>query len=334
MKHKRQSHPIRLKASLLRTIAMAIAFLMTAHFGAPSRAFATTPSSALSRKPFKIVIDAGHGGSDHGTVYENGLLQIAEKDVTLLIARGVARELQARGFEVTLTRTDDRELPLGARTQLANRLSADLFLSIHMNSTQSPNAPRGSSAEGIETYILNNASDASSKRLAHLENTVISHDGIETPEQADVALILRDLRLDANLSESKRLACAIQSSLTAAPLEISAPNAPLDHLDHRPQLAVDLRRSKRAVRHPVQLGQVRRRDRGVKQALFHVLLGADMPSVLLEAGFLSSPRDRALVLSPQGRHAMSTAIAGAIEQFRLAKGTPRAALALSRCKVN
>lgn len=245
-------------------------------------------AGAQLRAPFRVVIDPGHGGSDHGTVFDNGILQIAEKDVTLMIARQVAEQLRAKGFHVTLTRQNDKEIPLGARTQLANRLGADIFLSIHMNSGDSPEA------EGIETFILNNTTDASSRRLAHLENTVISHDGIDTPEQADVALILRDLRLDANLSESKRLACAIQSGLTEG----------------------------------------KRRSRGVKQALFHVLLGADMPSVLVEAGFLSSPRDRALVLSPQGRRAMSASIANAVEQFKQSKGTRIAHSTLNRCKVN
>jgi N-acetylmuramoyl-L-alanine amidase len=260
---------------------------------------ATPPKFA---RPFKIVIDPGHGGVDHGTVHDNGMVKLAEKDVTLMLARGVARELIARGFEVTLTRTDDRDLALGARTQLANRLGADIFLSIHMNST-TPGSKHGT--EGFETYILNNATDASSKRLAHLENTVIWREGIKTSQQADVALILRDLRLDANLSESKRLACAVQSGVAAS--------------------------------HGKDGNKPRGggwRDRGVKQALFHVLLGADMPSALLEAGFLSSPRDRAVVMSPQGRKAVSEGIARAIETFRNAKGTPKAALALSRCKVH
>jgi N-acetylmuramoyl-L-alanine amidase len=278
----------RIVRAILLSLALAFSF---------SGPFSSTRASAALRpytKPFKVVIDAGHGGSDHGTVYDNGLIQIAEKDVTLMIARQVVAELRSRGFVVAMTRHDDRELPLGARTQLANRMGADIFLSIHMNSTHTP---LSMGADGVETYILNNATDASSRRLAHLENTVISHEGIETPEQADVALILRDLRLDANLSESKRLACSIQGNLANAP-------------------------------------GVRRHNRGVKQALFHVLLGADMPSVLVEAGFLSSPRDRAIVLSPQGRRSMSAAIVRALDQYRSLKGTPYAASALSRCKVN
>lgn len=247
--------------------------------------------SRAAVRPFKVVIDPGHGGSDHGTVYYNGNYPISEKSVTLMIARQVAAQLRAEGVDATLTRKDDRDLPLGKRTELANRLGADVFLSIHMNSA--PGADL-SGAQGVETYILNNATDASSRRLAHLENTVISHEGLETPQQEDVALILRDMRLDANLSESKRLACAVQNGLS---------------------------------------GKKAQRSRGVKQALFHVLLGADMPSILVEAGFLSSARDRAVVLSSEGRRMMGVSIARAIEQYRAHKGTRAASLALSRCQV-
>jgi N-acetylmuramoyl-L-alanine amidase len=249
-------------------------------------------------RPFKVVIDPGHGGTDHGTVYYNGDYPIAEKKITLLIARQLAAQLKAEGVDVTLTRKDDRDLPLGKRTELANKLGADIFLSIHLNSAPGADA-RGT--EGVETFILNNATDASSRRLAYLENTVISREGIETPQQEDVALILRDMRLDANLSESKRLACAIQNHLSGK-----------------------VRSAKRSFY---------RRNRGVKQALFHVLLGADMPSVLVEAGFLSSPHDRAAVMTIEGRRAMAASMARAIEQYRRLKGTRAATVALSRCQV-
>jgi N-acetylmuramoyl-L-alanine amidase len=183
-----------------------------------------------------------------------------------------------------------------------------------MNSTATPMV---SDAEGVETYILNNASDASSRRLAHLENSVLGRatdagiGGAAPP--TDVALILKDLRLDANLSESKRLACALQRNLvehTAPAVAGRSPGFPRSH------------------------ARTSIRNRGVKQALFHVLLGADMPSVNVEAGFLTSPRDRELVLSPAGRRSIARAITRSVEQFRGQKNTQRALLELSRCKVN
>ncbi|MCM2279590.1 MAG: N-acetylmuramoyl-L-alanine amidase [Oligoflexia bacterium] len=258
-----------------------------------------TSLAAPPKSSFLVVIDPGHGGNDHGTVYDDGRVRIAEKDITLALAKETTKELRARKIPVTLTREKDQDLPLGPRTAFANRLGADVFISIHMNSTATPIV---SDAQGIETFILNNTTDATSKRLAQLENMVLGSDGQNAaPEQADVALILRDLRLDANLAESKRLACAIQDSVVSS--------------------------AGKATRGST-------RNRGVKQALFYVLLGAEMPSVLVEAGFLSHPKDRALVLSPQGRQGIARAIAKAIDEFRRAKNTASALRALSMCKVH
>ncbi len=255
----------------------------------------------LRARPFRVVIDPGHGGSDHGTIYHGAKGAVSEKEVTLKLAQQTAKQLRAQGYSVILTRESDRDISLPARTALANKLGADVFLSIHMNS----DTRGGGSASGIETYILNNATDATSRRLAQLENSVLEPEDTASPEQADVALILKDLRLDANLSESKRLACALQSHLSSA---VSG--------------------STRSAS----------RNRGVKQALFYVLLGADMPSVLVEAGFLNSARDRGLALSPDGQKTLSLGIAQAVDQYRKSKGSalsPKSALlTLNRCKVN
>jgi N-acetylmuramoyl-L-alanine amidase len=248
------------------------------------------------------VIDPGHGGSDEGTVFRTGNIKIAEKTLTLQLARKVARQLKARGYLVTLTRTSDREVPLGARTQIANRLGADVFISLHMNSSEEA---RHRDAEGVETYILNNTTDASSKRLAQLENSVLpSHESDESAASPDhdVALILKDLRLDGNLTSSKRLACGLQQFLVQATSNRS---------------------------------NIIKRDRGVKQALFHVLLGADMPSVLVEAGFLNSSNDRNHLLTVRGQKTTSRAIVDALDYYRnRLKGSAPHLASLSRCKVN
>jgi N-acetylmuramoyl-L-alanine amidase len=252
-----------------------------------------SPQLWANPRPFKVVIDPGHGGADQGTVFQGDTQRVTEKEVTLALAREAARHLRDRGFEVVLTRNSDRDLPLPDRTALANRIGADVFLSIHMNSTQKN---RDNMAEGTEIFILNNTSDESSRRLAYLENSVLQSSMPDLAyDKTDVALILKDLRLDANLSESKRLACRIQDSLSVTSRE---------------------------------------RNRGVKQALFYVLLGADMPSALLEAGFLNSAKDRAMVLSPYGRKAIASSIARAIDQFRKSKGTRQVLSELSKCKVN
>ncbi len=252
---------------------------------------------STSAHAFRVVIDPGHGGNDLGTVYKSGKKQIAEKNITLQLSRQVAQELRESGISVILTRSDDREVALKNRTALANRLKADIFLSIHLNSTDRPNSKN--TAEGIETYILNNTTDASSRRLAQLENSVLSSVDEENAPQKDIALILKDLRLDKNISESKRLACALQKKL-------------VDFSSRR----------------------IHSKNRGVKQALFHVLLGADMPSALIEAGFLSNPKDRASLLNTQGQRLISRAIARAVEQFKHDRGTQFARNTLNNCKIN
>ena len=271
----------------------------------PISSLAALPHSQDMKPSFRVVIDPGHGGTDQGTVFRKGAFQIAEKDLTLLLAKDLAHLLRKRGYRAILTRAKDREVPLPARTAIANRLNADVFLSIHMNSTATSGASgthgarEASGPNGVETYFLNNTTDASSRRLAHLENSVISVNGSADSDQApsaDLALILKDLRLDGNLSESKRLACSLQEKLALT-------------------------------------SSFKNRSRGVKQALFHVLLGADMPSVLVETGFLSSEKDRLSVLSPLGRKQIVQAMAHAIDEYHQSQGTRMASAQLSRCKI-
>jgi len=261
----------------------------------PNGVWASTPL-------FRVVLDPGHGGTDLGTVYESGPTRIAEKDLTLILSQEVARELKQQGVQVELTRSQDIEIPLGKRTALANQLKADVFVSIHLNSQAgalgtvgnefNPAAPlqtaHEGTASGIETYILNHTSDASSHRLARLENSVLGGREVGSeaePGNLDVALILKDLTLDHNLSDSKNLACSIQERLIA--------------------------RTSKSL------------DRGVKQALFHVLLGADMPSVLVEAGFLSHARDRALLVHPTSRSKIAHSIAEGILRYQQSFRHPR-----------
>ncbi len=251
---------------------------------------------------FRVVIDPGHGGADEGAVFQSGKYRITEKMITLKLAHQVAHQLQSKGYWVKLTRASDQEISLKQRTAIANRIQADAFISIHMNSTDGRNLTNTQgNAQGIETYILNNTTDASSRRLAHLENSMISPSDSNSPEQKDVALILKDLRLDANLLDSKRLACHIQEKLVAATSQRRAAS---------------------------------KRDRGVKQALFHVLLGADMPSVLVEAGFLNNTQDRIFVLSARGQLLISHSITQAVDDFRNQKETRQKSVTWNKCKVH
>lgn len=264
--------------------------------------FLSSPSWA-----FLAVIDPGHGGKDHGAIHTEAGQSFAEKDLTLLLAKEVARQLRAKNMQVAMTRYGDSELELSDRTALANRLGADVFLSLHMNSVT---GPRRAVAEGIETYFLNNSTDESSKRLAKLENRSLSPlegsfvDPLvgEGEEDKDIALILKDLVLDTNLARSKQLACAVQAS------------------------SVHATTSRRELF----------RDRGVKQALFYVLLGADMPAVLLEAGFIHSKKDRNNVIHYPKRKKLAQGIAQAIEKIRDEKqkaASGRHLSSLAQCSV-
>lgn len=250
----------------------------------PVWAFITlfTLTASAAKKPFTVVLDPGHGGSDQGAVFYRGSQAIREKDLTLQIARETQRQLESAGFKVVLTRERDTTLALSDRTALANRLKADAFLSIHMNSSHN------GSAEGVETYVLNHSTDRSSQRLAELEGSVSALHGsiAANAGHKDVALIVKDLMLDGNFEESHRMACNLQSELVRS----TAPGR-----------------------------TIASRNRGVKQALFYVLLGADMPSALLEMGFIHSFRDRALALSPEGRKKMGLAVTRALMNFRYSK---------------
>ena len=147
---------------------------------------------------FRIVLDAGHGGWDLGTVGRQGLL---EKDLVLDVTQRLAKLLQARlGSEVVFTRTDDSYLSLDQRADLANQSQADLFVSVHANYSNS------ATARGVETYYTNFFSAPGSKELENRENG-----GILKPVTAS----LSPDGLHAKIQESRRLAASVQRSLFA-----------------------------------------------------------------------------------------------------------------------
>jgi N-acetylmuramoyl-L-alanine amidase len=263
--------------------------------------FVTEPKPAqAAQRPFLVVLDPGHGGHDDGTTWGRGGRRVTEKEIVLDLANEVAAQLRANRVRTILTRKEDRYVELEDRTALANRLGADVFVSIHVNSN--PKKHRGR-AHGAETFILNNTTDASSRRLAQLENRVLngSKARVDLHQDQAVSLILKDLILDANLKESHRLACAIQQGV-AGPNPAARRNFPLDL-----------------------------HDRGVKQALFYVLLGADMPSALFEAGFIDHPGDRKLLTSKSGLQNMARRMALSILSYRrLRSKAPRQ---LASCQV-
>jgi N-acetylmuramoyl-L-alanine amidase len=157
-----------------------------------------------SRPIRRVVVDAGHGGQDPGAI---GPTRVREKDVTLAIARKLAAKLKAGGFEVVMTRSDDRFVALEERTAIANTRRGDLFISIHANAH-----PRRALA-GTETFVLNVSDDRYSKRLAARENGADLDEG---GEPGEAQRILTDLDARASTEASRRLAQAVQREITGA----------------------------------------------------------------------------------------------------------------------
>ena len=149
----------------------------------------------------RIVIDAGHGGHDPGTIGRGGL---QEKDLVLDVALRLERLVrQELGAEVVLTRSTDVFIPLEERTAIANSRGADLFLSIHANASRNPGA------RGIETYFLNFAQSPHAEAVAARENA------ISPATLKDLQNLVKAITLNSKIDESRDFAAAVQESMVA-----------------------------------------------------------------------------------------------------------------------
>jgi len=154
---------------------------------------------ALGLKIGKIVIDPGHGGHDTGTIGPDGL---EEKDLVLEVGRRLGKLLQARlGAEVVYTRKNDTFIPLETRTAIANQQRADLFISIHANSSHD------SDARGVETYYLNFTSSPEALEVAARENAVSEKSIYELQD------LVKKIALKEKIEESREFAGDVQESL-------------------------------------------------------------------------------------------------------------------------
>ena len=228
----------------------------------------TSMVRALGLKINRIVIDPGHGGHDDGTMGPKGLL---EKDLVLDVAQRLGKLIEQRmGAEVIYTRSDDSFIPLEGRTELANEKKADLFLSIHANS--SPAAPR---VTGIETYYLNFTQSKDALEVAARENATSDKSVFELRD------LIQKITLQEKAEESREFAERVQAALYA----LSARNFPGE------------------------------KNRGVRKAPFVVLIGANMPSVLAEIGFLTNPREESLLRKPDYRQKVAEALYRGISRY-------------------
>ncbi len=215
----------------------------------------------------KIVIDPGHGGKDPGTCSPSGL---KEKDIVLDVALRVAKILKEKlGCEVILTRDRDVFIPLEERTAIANAKEADLFLSIHVNAA--PNHE----ARGVETYVLDLASNKDAMRLAAMENAT------SAKQISDLQSILLDLMQNSKINESLKLAGLVQEKM------VSGLNKKFSDV---PNL-------------------------GVKKAPFVVLIGAQMPAILTEIAFLSNPEEEKRLKDEAYLAGVASHISGGVAQY-------------------
>jgi len=232
----------------------------------PSPAISVSPKKPESRqtnespKEFQIVLDAGHGGWDLGTVGKRGLL---EKDLVLDIVGRLGKLLESKlGAQVIYTRQDDSYLSLEKRAEIANLAGADMFLSVHANYSDL------STARGVETYYTNTYSSVKARST-----------------DADPALKLvnwTNVDIRAKVTDSHRFAADIQQALCGG---LVATNPDL-------------------------------RNRGVKEAQYVVLTGTQMPAVLAEVSFVSSPEDEDHLQTSEYRQQIAQALFRGVEKYR------------------
>ncbi len=205
----------------------------------------TSPQAALRIHGKKtVVIDAGHGGKDPGASDND----IREKDINLSTALELEKALTARGFNVIMTRNTDVYLKLQERTDIANNVNADLFVSIHVNAL-----PSKKSMSGFEIYIMALPTDKDAMNLAKIENReYVEGKGMDTANvdrKTEMLLhILGDMQQNNKISESTNFAASLYNAGVRSGLPM----------------------------------------RRVAQAPFFVLRGAGMPAVLLEIGFVTN----------------------------------------------
>ncbi len=154
------------------------------------------PTKAI-HKLNKIVVDAGHGGEDPGAIGPKGT---KEKDIVLSISKRLAEILKKHGYDVFLTRSDDTFIPLADRTRFANKVMADLFVSIHCNASISDNA------RGFEIYFLSDkATDRAAEAVANMENSVIALEKPSISGKRDIEKLLLSMAITEFMNESATL---------------------------------------------------------------------------------------------------------------------------------
>jgi len=221
-----------------------------------------------------IVIDAGHGGKDPGTI---GVGKTKEKDVALGVALKLGRliEKNLKGVKVVYTRKTDTFIELYRRTQIANDANGKLFISIHCNSTEK----KPSRQNGFEIYLLRPGRTQEAIKIAERENSVVNlEEGFEERYKAltEENFILVSMQQSAFMRYSEQFAAIAATSMADA-LKI--------------------------------------RNSGVRQAGFYVLVGASMPNVLVETGYLSNRNEEKVLKGNSGQQKIAEALYHGIREY-------------------
>ena len=222
-----------------------------------------------------IVLDAGHGGKDPGTMGPRGT---KEKDIALDIAKRIGLLLEKNTkLKVIYTREEDTFIPLWKRTKIANESNGKMFLSIHLNG--SPNK----SVYGFETYLLRPGKTEDAIEVASRENEVIKYEDRSNNRYKDLSgenLIMATMAQSVFMKESEELAAMIQEEMAK---------------------------------------KLKSKNRGVKQAGFHVLIGASMPNILIEAGYLTNRNEEKNLRNAKYRQVIANCVYKAIVKFRYSR---------------
>lgn len=264
-----------LRTSLTKICRMAALLSIIAMLPLSGRA----ATKSVSSNDFTVVIDAGHGGHDHGAV-DNGA---KEKDINLGVATQLASMIRKKmkDVRVVMTRDDDTFISLQERANIANRNHGNLFISIHTNSVDKSN-PNRKSVKGTSVYALGLHKDQKNLKVAQRENAVIEleknyeqkYSGFDPSR--DESYIIFEMAQKKNLGQSLKFANEAQKQLVKT---------------------------------------AGRADRGVKQAGFWVLWATSMPAVLVELDFICNPDQATYLNSESGQKELATALYNALDTY-------------------
>jgi N-acetylmuramoyl-L-alanine amidase len=223
-----------------------------------------------------IIVDAGHGGKDPGAVVQG----VKEAEVNLAVAKILRRDLEERGYKVLLTRETDDFKTLQERPKFASTNKGDLFVSLHCNSIAGTGA-RMASVTGYVGYILREAESEEDKAIARRENQAIEMQQGGQGKQKEISpldWILLEHQLNLYSKQSEALTESIVRNFAGF--------------------------------------EIPKYSTGARQAGFFVLVGAYMPAVLFEMGFLTNDRDRRVLGSAEGQREIARRLAVAIDGFQ------------------